>query len=185
MGQYYYVINPQKKEYLHPHVFGNGLKLMEFGCSSCSTLTGLALLLADKNTNGRGGGDFYLPFRGTNGFFETPESEVMHQEVIIDNLKTILNSPPPKDFLKDLDKKYIQALYATYFGRWHGDSIKIVGDYGDEDEHGVNDYQRANEEYEDISRMVLLLIAQDSYVFELQENKSYRSLIDRIFNVKD
>lgn len=41
MGQYYYVINVTKKEYLHPHKFFDGLKLLEFGCSS----------------NGRGGGD--------------------------------------------------------------------------------------------------------------------------------
>lgn len=181
MGQYYYVINPQKKEYLHPHVFGNGLKLMEFSCGSCSTLTGLALLLADKNTNGRGLGDFELPFK-VGGFFEHSKP-VENQEKLMDELKTILNSPPPDDFFENLDVKYIQALYATYFGRWHGDSIKIVGDYGNEDEHGINDYHRAAEEYEDISRMVLLLIVQDLYVFEQQENKDYRSLINRIFNI--
>lgn len=55
MGQYYYVINTAKRQYLHPHKFGDGLKLMEFGCSGMGTMTGLAVLLADGN--GRGGGD--------------------------------------------------------------------------------------------------------------------------------
>jgi hypothetical protein len=55
VGQYYYVINLDKCEYLHPHKFGDGLKLLEFGCSTPGTLTALAVLLADGN--GRGGGD--------------------------------------------------------------------------------------------------------------------------------
>lgn len=55
MGQYYYVVNIDKREYLHPHKFGEGLKLSEFAFSRGGTMTGLALLLADGN--GRGGGD--------------------------------------------------------------------------------------------------------------------------------
>lgn len=57
MGQYYYVVNVDKKQYLHPHDFGDGLKLMEFGLSGMGTLSGLAILLADGN--GRGGGDLH------------------------------------------------------------------------------------------------------------------------------
>lgn len=57
MGQYYYICNLDKKQYLHPHKFGDGLKLLEFGCSAGGTMTGLAILLADGN--GRGGGDLY------------------------------------------------------------------------------------------------------------------------------
>jgi len=56
MGQYHYVLNFDKKEFLDPHRFGNGLQLMAFGTSSSGTLTGLTLLLAASN--GRGGGDF-------------------------------------------------------------------------------------------------------------------------------
>ena len=55
MGQYYYVSNLDKQEFLHPHKLGDGLKLLEFGCSADGTMTALALLLADGN--GRGGGD--------------------------------------------------------------------------------------------------------------------------------
>lgn len=55
MGQYYHVVNIDKKEFLDPHSFGDGLKLMEFGLSGMGTLSGLTILLADGN--GQGGGD--------------------------------------------------------------------------------------------------------------------------------
>lgn len=55
MGQYYTIINLDKKEFLHPHKFGDGLKLLEFGMSAQGTMTALAVLLAEGN--GRGGGD--------------------------------------------------------------------------------------------------------------------------------
>jgi len=59
MGQYHLIANLDKREYLYPHEFGDGFKLMEFGQSAGGTLTGLAVLLAASN--GRGGGDFWDP----------------------------------------------------------------------------------------------------------------------------
>jgi hypothetical protein len=59
MGQYFYCVNLDKKQYLHPHAFGDGLKLLEFGASACGTLTALAILLSDGN--GRGCGDLHVP----------------------------------------------------------------------------------------------------------------------------
>jgi hypothetical protein len=58
MGQYHYICNLDKHEFLHPHRFGDGLKMLEFGCSSNGTLTGLTVLLACSHD--RGGGDLYL-----------------------------------------------------------------------------------------------------------------------------
>ncbi len=55
MGQYHYVLNVDKKEFLHAHDIENGLKLMEQVGHLRSTSTALFLLLA--NSNGRGGGD--------------------------------------------------------------------------------------------------------------------------------
>lgn len=55
MGQYYKIVNLDKREYIDPSKFGDGLKLLEFGCSASGTLCGLAILLADGNN--RGGGD--------------------------------------------------------------------------------------------------------------------------------
>ena len=61
MGQYYKVVNLTKKQYLHPHAFGDGLKLLEFGSGGCGTMCALALLLSDGN--GRGGGDLHTKKR--------------------------------------------------------------------------------------------------------------------------
>ena len=55
MGQYYKIVNVKKKQYLNPHTFGDGAKLMEFSMSASGVLAGLAILLADGNN--RGGGD--------------------------------------------------------------------------------------------------------------------------------
>jgi hypothetical protein len=55
MGQYYHIVNLTKKQFIHPHKFGDGLKLLEFGSSGSGTMLGLAVLLA--NSNNRGGGD--------------------------------------------------------------------------------------------------------------------------------
>lgn len=57
MGQYYLVVNVDKREFLHPHKLGDGLKLMEFGGQGDGTMLALALLLADGC--GRGGGDYH------------------------------------------------------------------------------------------------------------------------------
>ena len=61
MGQYYYVANLDKKQYLCPHKFNDGAKLMEFGHSTQGTLLAMTVLLADGN--GRGGGDLEIEAR--------------------------------------------------------------------------------------------------------------------------
>lgn len=57
MGQYWIVGNLDKQQFLDPHDFGDGLKLLEFGASGVGTLTGLTILLAEPGVSGRGGGD--------------------------------------------------------------------------------------------------------------------------------
>ena len=47
MGQYHKVVNLDARAFLHPHAFGDGLKLLEFGMSAEGTLTALACLIAD------------------------------------------------------------------------------------------------------------------------------------------
>lgn len=59
MGQYHYLINLDKKQFVHPHQIGNGLKLKEQAGWSYSTATALVMLLAASSRDGgRGGGDF-------------------------------------------------------------------------------------------------------------------------------
>jgi len=55
MGQYYKIVNLDKRKYIKPHDLGDGAKLLEFGMSGGGTMAALAVLLA--NGNGRGGGD--------------------------------------------------------------------------------------------------------------------------------
>jgi hypothetical protein len=55
MGQYYLTVNVTKRQYLNPHKFGAGLKLMEFSGQGDSLPQALCILLA--HSNGRGGGD--------------------------------------------------------------------------------------------------------------------------------
>lgn len=58
MGQYYKIVNPDKRQYLDPHKFGSGLKLLEFAGSRHGPLEALGILLA--HANGRGGGDLAI-----------------------------------------------------------------------------------------------------------------------------
>jgi len=59
MGQYYIIANLDKRQFINPHSFGDGAKLMEFGASGSGIMCGLAILLSDGND--RGGGDLHVP----------------------------------------------------------------------------------------------------------------------------
>lgn len=56
MGQYYYIVNLDKRQYLHPHRFDDGLKAREFG-SGGGTIKALSMLLT--KSDGGGGGDWH------------------------------------------------------------------------------------------------------------------------------
>jgi len=59
MGQYHYLVNLDKKQVIHPHQIGNGMKLKEQVGWEYSTATALVMLLASATKDGaRGGGDF-------------------------------------------------------------------------------------------------------------------------------
>ena len=53
MGQYFLIVNLDKKEYLHPHKLGHGLKLWEICANSCLNVLGFLL----RQSNETGGGD--------------------------------------------------------------------------------------------------------------------------------
>ncbi|MDM8551477.1 hypothetical protein QUF72_15430 [Desulfobacterales bacterium HSG2] len=57
MGQYYMIVNLDKREYLNPLRFGDGCKVREFGFSSYGAMSALAILLA-KSSQLEGGGEF-------------------------------------------------------------------------------------------------------------------------------
>ncbi len=59
MGHYHYLVNLDKKQVVHPHEIGNGLKLCEQIGWEYSTSTVLGMLIAASCSKGpRGGGDF-------------------------------------------------------------------------------------------------------------------------------
>tara|TARA_Y100001980_G_C14453142_1_gene236622 strand:+ start:420 stop:821 length:402 start_codon:yes stop_codon:yes gene_type:complete len=62
VGQYHKTVNLDKKEYLHAHKFGCGLKLVEQIGFEASTADILFLLLA--SSDGRGGGDLDIEWAG-------------------------------------------------------------------------------------------------------------------------
>lgn len=64
MGQYYYIVNPKKREYLDPMGFDDGSKLLEFTSGRYGACAALAILTS--NGNGQGGGDLEVP-EGTPG----------------------------------------------------------------------------------------------------------------------
>lgn len=108
MGQYHMLVNLDKREFVDPHTLGCGLKLWEQLANHPSTGSALIVLLACSN--GRGGGDFDLeenwhgPERTLPGHNSTP-------------------GPMPEVY-PEIAKRTI--------GRWAGNRIAIVGDYGDE-----------------------------------------------------
>ena len=120
MGQYWICINETKKEYINPHMFGDGAKAMEFSCSSQGMLTALTILLDDG---------------GLKEKFNDQESQVV--------------------------------------GRWAGDELRMVGDYGDseiwknEDEI-ISPYDLAHKEWNNISKLVLKIMTNDEFLYEVQ-----------------
>jgi hypothetical protein len=57
MGQYFRIVNLDKKEFLHPGAFDCGVKLTEFACDS-QIMFAISALLSDGN--GQGGGDMFF-----------------------------------------------------------------------------------------------------------------------------
>lgn len=143
MGQYHYPVNWDRGEYIDPHSFGEGLKLLEFGSGSWGTLFGLSVLLASSNRGGaRGGGDLH-PWHGGSGY------EGRENKVIVSD-------------------EYEQRLMDHVVGRWAGGRISVLGDYHNENEliSGCSSpwSEVDNSGWTDISGAVVQTICLDYYV---------------------
>ena len=103
MGQYWLPVTLTKKEVIHPHRLGAGLKLGEqLGSHVGSAL--IVLLGAQREV--RGGGDLDL---GTN--WHGPERTGGGEGPVIEEY---------------------DALASRTIGRWAGDQIALVGDYAED-----------------------------------------------------
>lgn len=108
MGQYYKIVNLDKKEFITPHEFGDGPKLLEFGTSSGGAMMALAILLADGN--GRGGGD--LKSNDTEYVGRWKGDRI----IIAGDYADPLNFIPSKD--KRRLQKVANAVYTMGYREW-------------------------------------------------------------------
>lgn len=152
MGQYWIVVNLDKREFVHPHPLGSGLKLWEQAANHPGTGEALVILCAAM-PEPRGGGDFDLEEN-----WHGPERTFPKHNVI--------PGPMPDDY---------QAIAHDTIGRWAGDRIALVGDYaepddipGRDDAHliydlcvDLEDYDPEQGHYRDISDQVARVIEHE------------------------
>lgn len=110
MGQYWMAVNLDKKEFVHPHKLGCGMKLWEQLANQPSTGTALIVLCAAMPER-RGGGDLDLVDN-----WHGPEREADGKHAA---------SPGP------MPPTYQEIAHRT-IGRWAGDRIAFVGDYAED-----------------------------------------------------
>jgi hypothetical protein len=110
MGQYWYVVNLDKREFIHPHKLGCGLKLWEQIANHPGTGAALLVLCAAM-PEARGGGDFDMEEN-----WHGPERQVPGKHS---------TSPAP------MPEAYAKVAKRT-IGRWAGCRIALVGDYSED-----------------------------------------------------
>lgn len=125
MGQYWLVVNLDKKEFIDPHKLGAGLKLWEQLANHPGTGAALIVLLAAEREQ-RGGGDLDIDVN-----WHGPEREFPKHN--------ITPGPMPEGYIlfdKDTHEVKESTLYPDIarrtIGRWAGDRIAIVGDYAED-----------------------------------------------------
>jgi hypothetical protein len=114
MGQYWIAVNLDKKEFVHPHKLGSGLKLAEQVGTHPGTGTALLILCAAM-PEARGGGDLDLDQN-----WHGPERDAAMKAGLIDGCTP---GPMPEDY---------QEIARRTIGRWAGDRIALVGDYAED-----------------------------------------------------
>lgn len=168
MGQYYLIVNIDKRQYLKPHYFGDGAKLMEFGMSSSGVLAALAVLLSDGN--GRGGGDL----ASTHPIIGTWAGD----RVVITG-----DYADEGAFIPDAE---IATIRADNEARYSKLKASVMASHEDKrwcewwEKYGSagkpNLYTVASETYKDVSDEALGALMDDSYACQaLRERTSWRS----------
>lgn len=145
MGQYWYPVNLDKKEFVHPHSLGTGLKLWEQLANHPGTGAALVILCAAMPET-RGGGDFDL-------------HENWHGLERNLNIHATIPGPMPDDY---------PAIARAVIGRWAGDRIALIGDYAEDGDLPIEFqastiYDRCNEDgdYVDITEWVSKVIEHE------------------------
>ena len=135
MGQYWKIVNLDKREFLNPHKLGSGLKLWE---QVAAKWPGVALtILVAAQREKRGGGDLDLDenWHGPERKFPQHNAEP---------------GPMPEGY---------QDIAHQVIGRWAGDRIAIVGDYAEDSDlapehHASAIYTLCRDEPNDIEEQI-------------------------------
>jgi len=139
MGQYWMVVNLDKREFVCPHKLGAGLKLREQLAAHPGTGAALLILCAAQREK-RGGGDFYLRENWHGPERKFPEHNTTP-------------GPMPDGLSAEGVAEPYPTLAARTIGRWAGDRIALVGDYAEDadlaPEHNASTiYEKCSEETE-------------------------------------
>jgi len=137
MGQYFLVVNTTKKEYLHPHRFGEGLKFMEFTLDAFGVMHGLAHLLAQSSDGvhmdnpeitGRWIGDHVVIVGDydASGLFDETESNDYH-DISQAVIQHIGRDSYVQSQLCERHSFSATGSYETYGGGDHGVPVFING----------------------------------------------------------
>lgn len=111
MGQYWKVVNLDKREWVDPHQLGVGMKLGEQVGSGHGTPDAIFILVTALREH-RGGGDFDWD---TNYYGPERDNKIAEHRH---------NGGPVIEAYNEIAKRTI--------GRWAGDRIAVVGDYADD-----------------------------------------------------
>lgn len=153
MGQYYLIVNLDKQQFVHPHAFGDGMKLMEFGLSGCGAMSALAVLLADGN--GRGGGDLHCDDRDADKIVGSWAG---------DRIVVAGDYADDGKFIDD-DQKL----------------LALLSNLGEQTTKGLPTlYALASERFTDVSEQVMEALAKDSYARQSMAEKLVWRAEDRI-----
>lgn len=160
MGQYHMPVNIDKREYLNPHLFGNGLKMLEWGTGG-GTVAGLTVLLACSHN--RGGGDLHGDVGDIGGRWAGDRIIVLGDYTE--------PGDPGTDSLYEMTKAYAK-----------------VGIFLDP-EDSVNPFSRpanvhpftfVDEHFTDISRQVIEHLRQDVYLAsDFDNNPFYQRMLEK------
>lgn len=127
MGQYHVTVNLSKKEFVHPHALGDGLKLIEQAGSGPGIGTALILLLAASN--GYGGGDFDAGDQVAivGDYAEPDDLAPEHEaELLYDLCGTRKEAAEQTAHLADYTKNSVQPEYAERAAR-----LQLMEPYAD------------------------------------------------------
>lgn len=165
MGQYWKVVNLDKREYISPHKLGSGLKLWEQLANHPGTGAALIVLCAAM-PEARGGGDFDL-----DANWHGPERTSQYN---------ISPGPMPATY---------PEIAKAVIGRWAGDRIALVGDYAEPGdlapEHEAHRIYDLCQSPEDIRDQVASLRSSDAEAEAraLEASKPYTDISDMVAKV--